>query len=149
MEINNINQVLNTQLSDSPKVSTKVVTSQAQFNPFASNDNSILAKDSSIPFEGNSLNPVEGYTAARNELLKYFKQDFSKTDQFKQVFGNASVDDVQAALIARINLVRDRKTEAQEFQGKAYYFTAEMSGVSGEVAIDKKSGAVRRISIQP
>lgn len=149
MEIKNVSPILNTQLSDSSKVVTKTTTNKSQFNPFTSNDSSTVSKESKVPFEGKTLNPVEGYTAARNELLKYFKNDFSKTEQFKQVFGDTSVDDVQAALIARINLVRDRKVEAEEFQGKAYYFTAEMSGVSGEIAIDKKSGSVKRISIQP
>lgn len=150
MEIRSVDKVSNLPVSDTNS-SVKAPVKENSFNPFSSADSSAYKKDSSVseanPFAQKTLNPVDAHNTARTELLKFFKQDFSKSDEFKRVFGaETKWEDVADSVIAKIQLHRNKAAEA-ELQGKAFCFTADMAGMTGEVAIDKKSGSVRAISM--
>ena len=149
MEISKVNQ-LSVETVSTDKVLIQNKIEAKTHNPFSSSDSTTLKKSSGVssnPFEQNKINPIEAGELARKEVLNYFKNSFVGTDKYKQAFGDKKWDDIADSVIYRLQLHRDKNTEASNFQGNAYAFNIEINGVTGQVAIDKKSGSLKAINI--
>lgn len=151
MEIKNIDKISNINQVPEKSQIAKPVKQEQPSNPFESNDKGIESKENigvDKAFQGDKLTPMEGQMKAKSALLNYFKNEFMQTDEFKKAFGNKTWNDIGDQVIGFLDLNRDKVTEKDVYQGKAYAYNAEIFGMHGEIAIDKKTGAVKKAYVE-
>lgn len=152
MEIKNIDKISNIDLISNTSQATKPVKQEKTHNPFGESDKSVEAKKSVIgvekAFQGDKLTPMEGQIAAKSALLNYFKNDFMNTPQFKEAFGNKTWGDIGGEVVGFLDMDRDKDSEKNIYQGKAYAYNAQIFGMHAEIAIDKKTGAVKKAYVE-
>ncbi len=153
MQINTVERVSTRLPQDYSCTDHKYFPTQKTVSPFNTTDNSTFPKDKAVnsvnPFDQKTMNPVEAYTKARFDMLKYLKTDFSKSEKFKEIFGkDAKYDDIADSIIYRIELNRDKKVESEQYQNKTYAFKVQLSGLTGEIVLDRKTGDIRKISVE-
>lgn len=151
MEIKNIDKI--SQITQTPEKSqvAKPVKQEKTVNPFDSSDKGVNSKGNigvEQAFQGDKLTPIEGQMKAKAALLNYFKNEFMKSDEFKKAFGNKTWDDVGDQVHAFLTMDRDKGAEKDIYQGKAYAYNAQIYGMHAEIAIDKKTGAVKKAYVE-
>ncbi len=151
MEIKNIDKISNIDLLSKSSQVTKPVKQEKEVNPFSSKDSSINTSANigvDKAFQGDKLTPMEGQMEAKKALLNYFKNDFMNTPQFKESFGNKTWNDIGDQVIGFLDMDRDKESEKDIYQGKAYAYNAQIFGMYAEIAIDKKTGAVKKAYVE-
>ena len=151
MEIKNIDKISNIDSISKSSQVTKPVKQEKDVNPFVTTDKAV-SKSPNIgvdkAFQGDKLTPMEGQMAAKSALLNYFKNDFMNTPQFKEAFGNKTWDDIGSVVIGFLDMDRDKDSEKNIYQGKAYAYNVQIYGMHAEIAIDKKTGAVKKAYVE-
>lgn len=152
MEIKNLDKISNIDQAPSKSQVAKPVKQEPTVNPFGQSDAGIASKEGAVgvdkAFYSDKLSPMEGLQAARKGLLGYFKNEFMNTPQFKEAFGNKTWDDIGAEVIGFLELDRDKDTEKNVYQGKAYSYNAQIYGMHAEISVDKKTGAVKKAYVE-
>ncbi|MBC7474385.1 MAG: hypothetical protein H7263_08850 [Candidatus Sericytochromatia bacterium] len=150
MEIKSIDKILDLPQQNPVTNKTKVTPAEKVVNPLQSTDHvesskSVLA----TPFVKTQLSPIEGYEKAKSGLLNYFKNDFMNTPEFKNAVGNLTWNDVGAETVGFLSMHRDKATELSKYDNKAYFYGAEIYGMVAEIAVDKKTGAIKSVHVDP
>lgn len=149
MEIKNIDKISPINPFQEKSQVNKPVKKESTHNPFESSDKGVESKiGHGQGVFADKLTPMEGQMKAKAALLNYFKNEFMKTDEFKKAFGDQSWDDIGGQVIGFLDLDRDKETEKNVYQGKAYAYNAEIFGMHAEIAIDKKTGAVKKSYVE-
>lgn len=149
MEINKVSNI-STESIQQDKVVSQKSTEEKVFNPFNSSDSTSVKKANGVsasPFAQSQVDPIDAGEIARKEVLNYFKNSFVGSEKYKTAFGDKKWDDIASSVIYRLDLHRNREAEMSTYQGKAYVFNVEANGVTGQVAIDKKSGALKLVNL--
>src|SRR5580765_5515285 len=121
MEIKNIDRIAGAANGDSVKISPNIVNGEQSVNPFQSADNSTFSKNSPVstaPFAQKNITPFDAYQIAHDSILNYFKNTFMETAKFKEVFGNATWDDIGDIVIGRLALERAKDEEMKHLMVK-------------------------------
>lgn len=88
----------------------------------------------SLPAQ-TTLTESQAYKKANEYLLLHFQNEFMKTEDFRNRFGEIAWEEISQDVMDSMDFVRDRKAEKDLYQDKSYAFIGDM--LEFEILIDR------------
>ncbi len=103
----------------------------------------------SLPAQ-TALTESQAYKKAEEYLLLHFQNEFMKTEDFKERFGEIAWEEISQDVMDSMDFVRDRKAEKNLYQDKSYAFIGDMLEFEiliDRIVLDKITGELQDIEI--
>lgn len=97
------------------------------------------------------LTESQAYKKAEEYLLLHFQNEFMKTEDFKERFGEIAWEDISQEVMDSMDFVRDRKAEKDLYQEKSYAYSGvmlELELLIDRIVLDKITGELQDIEIR-
>lgn len=103
----------------------------------------------SLPAQ-TTLTESQAYKKANEYLLLHFQNEFMKTEDFRNRFGEIAWEEISQDVMDSMDFVRDRKAEKDLYQDKSYAFIGDMLEFEiliDRIVLDKITGELQDIKI--
>jgi hypothetical protein len=95
------------------------------------------------------LTDSRAYQKAEENLLLYFRNVFMASQEFKDSFGDVTWEDVSEDVTSSVDIVRDRKTEANKYGNTVFVFTGFVwDDIYVQLVLNPSTGELKEITME-